>query len=247
MKTFWQASKTLLFDWCSRIYINLAVLRIDLLARRDRSSAIKLSTSLPFDSMDKPQTTSRRKFLTGSAVVVGGVGVACAITPFLSSWKPSKKARAAGSPVEVDIAQLQQGQMITVEWRGRPIAIVRRSEVQLQSLRKVQDLGLLRDPDSNESEQPATSKNNYRSLKPEFLVTIGICTHLGCAPLYRPDKTDAVLGDDWQGGFFCPCHGSKFDLAGRVYKSVPANTNLVIPPYRFTANNTLIVGEEEQA
>lgn len=192
--------------------------------------------------MEEKTPLSRRKFLTASATVVGGVGVACAITPFLSSWKPSKKAKAAGSAIEVDVSKLQFSQMLTVEWRGRPVWIVRRSKSQLKSLDKVNDL--LRDPASEESEQPSFASNKYRSNNPEYVVLVGICTHLGCSPLYRPDRTDVVLGSDWQGGFFCPCHGSKFDLSGRVYKDVPAPTNLPVPPYHFQKDGTLVVGEE---
>jgi ubiquinol-cytochrome c reductase iron-sulfur subunit len=194
--------------------------------------------------MSKNPSPGRRKFLTASASVVGGLGVATAIAPFLSAWQPSKKALAAGSSVSVDVSKMQEGQLITVEWRSRPIWILRRNQEQLSTLSKVVEL--ISDPNSDDSKQPSDAKNDYRSINPEFLVLEGICTHLGCVPLYRPNK-DVELGADWEGGFFCPCHGSKFDLAGRVYKSVPAPTNLPIPPYKFVGENKILIGESKEA
>ena len=195
--------------------------------------------------MTDKKPLNRRKFLTATATVASGVGLACAVTPFISSMQPSKRAKAAGLPTEVDISQLQYGQMITVEWRGRPIWVVRRNQQHLESLSQVVDL--LKDPQSQESDQPDNSKNDFRSINPEFLVLVGVCTHLGCAPLFRPQANDPSLGEDWLGGFFCPCHGSKFDLSGRVYRGAPATTNLPVPPYRFSDNSTLIIGEEVSA
>ena len=164
------------------------------------------------------------------------------LVPFVSSMQPSAKARAAGAPVRADISKLEPGQMIRVKWRGKPVWLVRRTEKMLATLPTLVDT--LRDPESLESEQPPYAQNEFRSIKPEVLITVGICTHLGCSPTYRPDAGAADLGADWEGGFFCPCHGSKFDLAGRVYKSVPAPTNLVIPPHRYLSETELVIGED---
>ncbi|MEF3194265.1 MAG: ubiquinol-cytochrome c reductase iron-sulfur subunit [Halothiobacillaceae bacterium] len=184
----------------------------------------------------------RRRFLTGAATVVGGVGVTAAMTPFISSFQPSAKAQAAGAPVEVDIGKLAPGQMITVEWRGKPVYILRRTQANLASLKALE--GSLRDPASEVPQQPDYARNEYRSRKPEIFVAIGICTHLGCAPTYRPEIAPADLGAEWKGGFFCPCHGSRFDLAGRVYKGVPAPTNLEVPPYAFLSDTILLIGSD---
>lgn len=193
------------------------------------------------DGVDK----GRRRFLTATTAVVGGIGAVYAAVPFLASWKPSAKAQAAGAPVEVDISKLQPGQRISPEWRGRPIWIVRRTPEMLDRLKEVG--GLLADPGSEKPQQPEYAKNEHRAIKPEYLVVIGICTHLGCSPLYRPEVGAADLGADWPGGFFCPCHGSKFDMAGRVFKSMPAPTNLVVPPYRYINDTTILIGEDEGA
>jgi ubiquinol-cytochrome c reductase iron-sulfur subunit len=184
----------------------------------------------------------RRRLLTAAATGVGVIGVAYAVTPFLKYWEPSERAQAAGAPVEADISKLEPGQRITVEWRGKPVWAVRRTPQMLEALPTLNDQ--LRDPYSNESKQPAFAKNIYRSLKPEFLVLVGICTHLGCSPTYRPDVAPPDLGPAWQGGFFCPCHGSKFDLAGRVYKGVPAPLNMEVPPYQFLSDTRVLVGAE---
>lgn len=187
----------------------------------------------------------RRRFLTASTAVVGGIGGLFVAYPFLASWQPSAKARAAGAPVEVDISKLEPGQRITAEWRGKPVWIVRRTDEALSLLDKVEPL--LADPDSEKDQQPEYAQNQVRSIKPEYMVVIGICTHLGCSPLYRPEVGAADLGgDEWYGGFFCPCHGSKFDLAGRVYSGVPAPTNLVVPPYHFIDENHILVGEGKE-
>ena len=155
---------------------------------------------------------------------------------------PSARARSAGAPVEVDISKLEPGQRVIVEWRGKPVWVVRRTEELLASLEEV--TGELRDADSEDSIQPEFAINTYRSMKPEIMVMVGVCTHLGCSPTYRPDVAAADLGADWLGGFFCPCHGSKFDIAGRVYKGVPAPTNLEVPPYAYTSDTNILIGAE---
>jgi len=189
----------------------------------------------------------RRRFLTAAASVVGGVGVVAVAVPFVSSMQPSARAQAAGAPVEADISKLEPGQRMTVEWRGKPVWIVNRTQEVMDALPSLD--GTLRDPKSNESEQPAYAKNALRSeaKHPEILVVIGICTHLGCSPTFRPDLAPADLGADWKGGFFCPCHGSKFDMAGRVYAGVPAPTNLPVPPYRFLSETNILIGAAEGA
>jgi len=188
---------------------------------------------------------SRRNFLAAATTVTGLVGVGFTAVPFLASWKPSARAQAAGAPVEVDISKLDMGAMVSVEWRGRPVWILRRSEEMLERMTKV--VGSLSDPESLESEQPVYTQNDTRSLKPEVLVVIGTCTHLGCAPIERFDVAPEDLGPAWEGGFYCPCHGSKFDLAGRVYSGVPAPTNLPVPPHRYVGDNLIIVGEDTGA
>jgi ubiquinol-cytochrome c reductase iron-sulfur subunit len=189
--------------------------------------------------------TGRRRFLTAATSVVGAVGVGFALVPFVSSMQPSAKARAAGAPVRADISKLEPGQMIRVKWRGKPVWLVKRTDDMLEVLPKLDSE--LRDPASEQPQQPPYAQNEYRSIKPEILVTVGICTHLGCSPTYRPDVGAADLGADWKGGFFCPCHGSRFDLAGRVFKGVPAPLNLEIPPHRYLSDNELVIGEDEGA
>ncbi len=191
--------------------------------------------------MKKQTDLTRRRFLTASTSVVGGFGVAAACYPFLSAWQPSAKARASGAPVDVNIANLQPGQLLTVAWRGKPVWIVRRTQQELDNLEQVTDL--LKDPLSEDSEQPDFANTSARSLKPELLVLVGICTHLGCSPLYRPDVGGEDLGEDWKGGFFCPCHGSKFDLSGRVYDGAPAPTNMPVPPYKFISDTQILIGK----
>jgi ubiquinol-cytochrome c reductase iron-sulfur subunit len=180
--------------------------------------------------------------LTAATTVIGGVGVGFALVPFISSMEPSAKARAAGAPVRADISKIELGQMIRVKWRGKPIWVVNRTKDMLDVLPTLDSE--LRDPDSLEPQQPPYAQNGYRSIKPEYLVLIGICTHLGCSPTYRPDVAPADLGKDWKGGFFCPCHGSRFDLAGRVFKGVPAPLNLVVPPYRYLSDTEIEVGND---
>lgn len=180
---------------------------------------------------------SRRRFLTAATVVVGAAGTVAVAVPFLGSWSPSAKARSAGAPVKADISKLEPGQQIIIKWRGKPVWVVRRDEKALATLPKV--TGNLRDASSNESIQPDYAKNEQRSIKPEYLIIEGICTHLGCSPSYRPTITA-----DFQGGFFCPCHGSKFDFAGRVYTGVPAPTNLTVPPHYFINDGLILIGED---
>ncbi|MGJ0485591.1 MAG: ubiquinol-cytochrome c reductase iron-sulfur subunit [Methylomicrobium sp.] len=187
---------------------------------------------------------SKRQFLTSALTVVGAVGTGYLAVPFLAQMQPSVKAMAAGAPVEVDISKMEPGQLLRVAWRGKPVWILKRTPEVLATLKTLDDE--LRDPLSQESIQPEYSKNLYRSVKPEIFVAIGICTHLGCSPTFRPELAPADLGDKWKGGFFCPCHGSWFDLAGRVYRGVPAPTNLEIPPYRYVTENQLIIGESSQ-
>lgn len=186
---------------------------------------------------------SRRKMLTTSASAVGAVGVAVTLWPFVSTMGPSARALAAGAPVEVDLSKLEVGQKIQVEWRRKPVWIVRRSEQMLSSLKNTE--ALVRDPNSEVvSMQPAFAQNQTRSLKPEYLVLVGICTHLGCSPTFRPELAPEDLGPKWEGGFYCPCHGSKFDISGRVYKDVPANKNLEVPPYAYISENVIVIGQE---
>ena len=183
---------------------------------------------------------NRRHFLSIAAAVTGGVGIAAAAVPFLASLKPSARARALGAPVEVAVGTMEPGEMVRVVWRGKVVYVLKRSEEMIERLERTADL--LRDPNSEVVEQqPEFAVNSYRSLRPEFLVLEGACTHLGCAPLPQFEVGPAP---DWFGGFFCPCHGSRFDLAGRVYKGVPAPTNLRVPPYRFIQEDVIMIGDE---
>jgi ubiquinol-cytochrome c reductase iron-sulfur subunit len=184
----------------------------------------------------------RRRFLTLTTSVVGGAGAAAAVWPFLASLKPSERAKALGAPVTLDVSKVEPGQRVTVAWRGKPVWIVRRTPDMLEALPKVTDD--LRDPESAEPQQPEYIKGETRSLKPEMLVMVGSCTHLGCSPTFRPDHPAPEIHSNWQGGFFCPCHGSMFDLSGRVYKGVPAPLNLVVPPHRYEGDSTIVVGED---
>lgn len=186
--------------------------------------------------------TSKRQFLTTALTVVGAVGTGYLAVPFISQMQPSARAMAAGAPVEVDISRIEPGQLIRVAWRGKPVWILSRTPEVLEILET--DTAKLADPNSVNSEQPEESKNTYRSIKPEIFIAVGLCTHLGCSPTFRPETAPNDLGENWKGGFFCPCHGSGFDLAGRVFKSVPAPTNLVVPPYRYVTDTQIIIGEE---
>ncbi|EHJ03213.1 MULTISPECIES: ubiquinol-cytochrome c reductase iron-sulfur subunit [Marinobacter] len=187
----------------------------------------------------------RRRFLIGATSVVGGVGVVGAAVPFLGSWNPSAKAEAAGAPVTVNISKIEPGQQITVEWRGQPVWIIRRTDEMNENIEKLNDR--VKDPNSEVPQQPEYIDGILRSLKPEFAVLVGLCTHLGCVPSYRPEVAPADLGDEWLGGLFCPCHGSRYDMAGRVYEAQPAPTNLVVPPYRFDDDSTLTIGLDPEA
>ncbi len=189
--------------------------------------------------------TGRRKMLTVSASVVGAVGVAVALVPFVSTMSPSARALASGAPVEVDISKLEPGQKIQIEWRRKPVWIVRRSDEMVSLLDSTEER--VRDPNSDElGQQPEFARNQARSLKSDVLVLVGICTHLGCSPKFRPELAPEDLGPNWVGGFYCPCHGSSFDMAGRVYKNVPANKNLEVPPYKYLSDNVIVVGELEE-
>ncbi|MGD0958544.1 MAG: ubiquinol-cytochrome c reductase iron-sulfur subunit [Methylomonas sp.] len=188
---------------------------------------------------------SKRQFLTSALSVVGAVGAGYLAVPFLSQMRPSAKAMAAGAPVEIDISKIETGQLIRAAWRGKPVWVLNRTPEVLQILATLDDK--LADPQSNASNQPASSKNPLRSIKPEIFVAVGLCTHLGCSPTFRPEIAPHDLGENWKGGFFCPCHGSWFDLAGRVYRGVPAPTNLEVPPYRYISDTLIMIGEDNEA
>jgi len=187
----------------------------------------------------------KRRFLTAATSVVGGVGIAFAAVPFITAMKPSARAQAAGAPVEADISKLEPGQRMTVEWRGKPVWIVRRTEESLKILEEMK--GILSDPDSNENLQPEYAKNSTRAIKPEYFIVVGICTHLGCSPSYIKSTDAHNLGSDWKGGFFCPCHGSRFDLAGRVYSGVPAPLNLEVPAHNYVTETRVQIGVDPGA
>ena len=187
---------------------------------------------------------SRRKFLLGATSVVGGAGVIGAAVPFVASWQPSAKAKAAGAPVRVNISKLEYGARLVVEWRGKPVYIVRRTPESIASINAIKE-GILKDPESMAASQPEYVGGTARTIvgREEYLILVGLCTHLGCAPIFRPDVGAADLGgSSWLGGSFCPCHGSKFDLSGRVFAGVPAPTNLEIPPHNFETENIVVIG-----
>jgi len=186
----------------------------------------------------------RRHFLGVATAVTAAIGAGFAAVPFLASWRPSKRAQALGAPVEVDIGKLDEGAMMRVEWRGRPVWVLKRSEEMLRRLDEI--VSSLRDPNSQEEQQPEYAANETRSIKPAVLVVVGSCTHLGCSPLPRFEVGAADLGPDWQGGFYCPCHGSKFDLAGRVWKGVPAPLNLLVPPHRYLNESVILIGSDSE-
>ncbi len=187
----------------------------------------------------------KRRFLIGATSVVGGIGVIGAATPFVMSLFPSEAAKAAGAPVEVDISKIEPGMKINVGWRGKPIWLLNRTAAMLATLPKMDDRVV--DPKSEVPHQPAYCTNETRSVKPNMWIAIGICTHLGCSPTFRPEVAPADLGPEWLGGFFCPCHQSKFDLAGRVFKGVPAPTNLWIPPHRYATDTKVVIGEDPKS
>jgi len=197
------------------------------------------------DSFSIPDEMSgRRKFLVAVTSVAGGIAGVAIATPFMLSMMPSERAKAAGAPVEVDISKLEPGMLLMVEWRGKVVWVLNRTPEMLETLVKVE--GELADPNSEKPQQPEYAQNRTRSIKPEILVTEGVCTHLGCSPVFRKEIAPADLGPDWLGGFFCPCHGSKFDLAGRVYKSVPAPTNMVVPPHVYLSDSRLLIGAKSE-
>jgi ubiquinol-cytochrome c reductase iron-sulfur subunit len=193
---------------------------------------------------DDSVNINKRRFLLGATTALGTVGVVATAAPFVMSLWPSERAKAAGAPVEVDISKLEPGQQITVVWRSKPIWVIHRTKEMLANIPKMDSR--VADPKSEVDHQPKYCKNEDRSIKPPIFVAIGICTHLGCVPTYRPEIAPADLGPDWLGGFFCPCHQSKFDLAGRVLKGVPAPTNLWIPPYEFLSDTKIMVGEDSK-
>ena len=185
---------------------------------------------------------TRRRVLVAATTAVAAIGTGYALVPFVASMNPSARARAAGAPVEADISKLEPGALLRVKWRGKPVWVVYRTPEMIAALSS-NDPKLV-DPTSEVEHQPDYCKNPTRSIKPEFLVAIGICTHLGCSPTYRPEFGPDDLGADWKGGFFCPCHGSRFDLAARVFKNVPAPTNLHIPKHAYLDDRTLLIGED---
>ena len=195
---------------------------------------------------DDGVNTTRRRFLTAATSVVGVAGVVGVAVPFVGSWQPNAKAKAAGAPVKFDVSKLERGEMKVVEWRGKPVYVVRRSAQSLDELNSLD--ASLKDPESVISKQPSYIIGESRAINPEFMVLIGLCTHLGCAPKYRPelDSVETTDGSEWIGGFFCPCHGSMFDLSGRVYKGVPASANLEVPPYSFESDSVIVIGIDQE-
>ncbi len=195
------------------------------------------------DSDSNTVDVKRRRLLIAGTSVVGAAGTAAFAAPLLISWMPSARAKAAGAPVEINISKIEPGQLVRVIWRGKPIWIVKRTDQMVKDLPS--NDALLKDPSSSvETQQPAYAKNDSRARKPEMLVLIGICTHLGCSPTYRPELAPADLGAAWKGGWYCPCHGSRFDLAGRVFKNVPAPTNLVVPPHFYKSDDVILIGQD---
>lgn len=193
------------------------------------------------NEQDKVDNTRRNLVLATS--VVGGAAAAGAAVPFVTSLWPSERAKAAGAPIEVDVTRIAPGEMAVFEWRGKPVWVIRRTKEMIESLKSVQ--GRLSDPASKSSEQPKYAENEHRSARPEIMVMEGVCTHLGCSPQLKPADAKAEMGGDWTGGFYCPCHGSKFDYAGRVFRGAPAPTNLRVPPYEFVSEGMLVVGEDK--
>lgn len=191
---------------------------------------------------DKDVDQGKRGFLMAATGVVGGVAAAATAVPFAGSMFPSERAKAAGAPVEADVSKLAPGEMQVVEWRGKPVWIMNRTKEMLEGIKKSDSR--TSDPNSDVPQQPAYAKNEYRSIKPDIVVLEGVCTHLGCSPQYKPVESKADMGQDWNGGFFCPCHGSKFDFAGRVFAGSPAPTNLRVPPYKFVGDAKIIIGDD---
>lgn len=196
---------------------------------------------------DEGINKTRRNFLIGATSVVGSVGVVGVAVPFIGSWNPSAKALAAGAPIKVDVSRLEPGDMLgpIPAWRDKPVFIVKRTDAMVAALGKTS--ARLADPDSVQAQQPDYARNEGRSIRPDLLVLVGICTHLGCSPKFNPEVTPQEYDPDWLGGFYCPCHGSKFDLAGRVYSGVPAPTNLEVPPYFYENDTVLVIGKDKGA
>jgi ubiquinol-cytochrome c reductase iron-sulfur subunit len=194
------------------------------------------------NQQEKPDRKRRSLIIASS--VVGGAATLGAAVPFVTSMWPSERAKAAGAPVEADLAVIPPGELRVFEWRGKPVWVIRRTPEMLEALKAVTQQ--LSDPQSKASEQPDYAKNEYRSLKPDVMVMEGVCTHLGCSPQLKSAEAKGEMGGDWRGGFYCPCHGSKFDYAGRVFRGAPAPTNLKVPPYTFLADNTLLIGEDKE-
>jgi ubiquinol-cytochrome c reductase iron-sulfur subunit len=193
---------------------------------------------------DQEKIDKTRRNLVVANLVVGGAASIGAAVPFVTSMWPSERAKAAGAPIEVDLSRIAPGEMHIFEWRGRPVWVIRRTEDMLHSLTAVAPR--LTDPASRASEQPPYAANEHRSVKPDIMVMEGVCTHLGCSPQLRPAEAKAEMGADWVGGFYCACHGSKFDFAGRVFRGAPAPTNLVVPPYTFLTESTLLIGDDQK-
>jgi ubiquinol-cytochrome c reductase iron-sulfur subunit len=187
---------------------------------------------------------TRRNLVVATSVVGGAAGVGVA-APFVASMWPSERARAAGAPIEVDLSRIAPGELAVFEWRGKPVWVLRRTPEMIESLKS--DQARLSDPNSKASDQPKYAENEYRSARPDLLVLVGVCTHLGCSPQEKPASAKAEMGADWPGGFYCPCHGSKFDFAGRVFSGSPAPTNLVVPPYTVVSDNKVVIGEDEKS
>lgn len=194
-------------------------------------------------SENKQPDKTRRNLIVATSVVGGAATIGAAV-PFVASWFPSERAKAAGAPIEVDISSLVPGELGVFEWRGKPVWVLKRTKEMLDNIKQVD--GKVSDPKSDVPQQPEYAKNEFRSLKPEVMVMVGVCTHLGCSPKEKGVEARDEMGADWKGGFYCPCHGSKFDLAGRVYKGSPAPTNLEVPPYTFLSDNTILVGEDKK-
>ena len=193
---------------------------------------------------EQEKVDKTRRNLVVATSVVGGAAAAGAAVPFVASMLPSERARAAGAPVEVDLSRIGPGEMQVIEWRGKPVWVIRRTKEMLDSLKGAE--ARLQDPASKNSEQPKYAENEHRAQKPDVMVMEGVCTHLGCSPQLKPTDAKAEMGADWVGGFYCPCHGSKFDYAGRVFRGAPAPTNLKVPPYTFVSENVLVIGEDKE-
>jgi ubiquinol-cytochrome c reductase iron-sulfur subunit len=197
----------------------------------------------PISTTEQPNQTTRRDFLYIATAVVGAVGVTATLVPLVAQMNPDASTLAAGGPVDLDLGKIEPGQQVTVRWQGKPIFITHRTPKALEILKDARLLAELADPQSTERQQPPYADNWHRSVKPEFGVLVGICTHLGCIPIFEPQPNATNPATNWLGGYFCPCHGSKYDLAGRVFRGVPAPYNLPVPPYRFMTDTKVRIGE----